>query len=180
MHLPALPTLSLLLLAGVQTAAASTLPSSRAHLTTFSLSSTLDCHNAHHPRSDSTISVSVPYGSACNRCIPLPLPAARSVRSIAITTLDPRCRVTLFSSASCEGEGIRPWAGGCWTAGSTVGEQGSWVGAYKVDCPWFDGVGPQVCKGLAVGEGIGELRKRQETEECLVEQDDEDDDDEEK
>jgi len=170
MHLPALALTVLTLL---HSASATSLPSSRAHLTTFVLSTASTCDNHHQPDPES-LSIAVPYGSACGRCTALPA-AAAALRSISITSLDPRCRVTLFESADCAGEGVAPWAGGCWSSGG----EGLGMKGYKVECPWYDVAegGPDVCTGDKEGLGreVKELRRRKDKEECAADQDDDDD-----
>lgn len=166
-----LPSLTLTVLALLRSASATSLPSSRAHLTTFVLSSSSTCDN-HHQSGPDSLSIAVPYGSACGQCTALP-PASTTLRSISIASLDPRCRVTLFKSDDCASEGVAPWAGGCWSSGEGLGMKG-----YKVECPWYDGSegGPDVCTGdkEGLGKDVHELRRRKDKEECAADQDDDD------
>ncbi|KAK1830868.1 hypothetical protein QBC39DRAFT_372428 [Podospora conica] len=162
-----LPSLTLAVLAVLRSTSATSLPSSRAHLTTFVLSTSAVCDN--HQSGPNSLSIAVPYGSACGQCTALPATAA-SLRSISIASLDSRCRVTLFKTGDCTGEGVAPWAGGCWSSGEGLGMKG-----YKVECPWYDDSEgrPEVCTGdrEGLGKEVKELRRRESKGECAAEQD---------
>jgi len=84
----------------------------------------------------------VPFGQACGTCKPL----APSQKSISVTQLERRCRITVYNTADCSDAGIVSGTAGCWSPDGGIL-------AYRVDCPWyFPGPGePKACDATGSG-----------------------------
>ncbi|KAK3326942.1 hypothetical protein B0T19DRAFT_149067 [Cercophora scortea] len=112
-------------------------------VTCFTLSTQDGC-------SSSPFLVHVPFGEACGTCTPVSAIPANSnhsgrAKSLSVTILEPRCRVTVFQTTDCSDPGIVSGTGGCWSP-----EGG--IAAYKVDCPWY----PVEEEPRACGESVCE------------------------